>query len=70
MKLRRIARSLAALSTSLFVACGGGGDSPGMVVATRIDELGQIFGRASIALSRPADIEIEYRASGLAQWSA
>jgi hypothetical protein len=46
-----------------LIACGGGGDSAATVVAVRIDELGPIFRRASIALSKPADIEIEYGAS-------
>ena len=59
----RVARWLAPTSAGLLIACGGGGESPATVVATRIDELGPIFRRASVALSTPADIEIEYRAS-------
>jgi Arylsulfotransferase (ASST) len=63
MKLARIARWLAVPPASLLIACGGSGDSPPTVVATRIDELGPIFRRASIALSKPADVAIEYQAS-------
>ena len=59
----RTARWLAALPVSLLVACGGGGEPVATVVAARIDELGPIFRRASITLSMPADVEVEYHAS-------